>query len=84
MSARPFSILDAISDQRLFGQAFRDLSTWRAWLVFLAGLFALPMSEVGGSGLARMHWALDNRRGSRSPRVGWFAAGGLASRSSWR
>jgi hypothetical protein len=44
MSARAFSILDAISDQRLFGQAFRDLSTWRAWLGFLAGLFALPMS----------------------------------------
>jgi Terminase large subunit, T4likevirus-type, N-terminal len=46
MTARPFSILDAISDQRLFGQGFRDLSTWRAWLVFLAGLFALPMSEA--------------------------------------
>ena len=46
MSARAFSILDAISDQRLFGQAFRDLKTWRAWLVFLAGLFALPMSEA--------------------------------------
>jgi hypothetical protein len=45
MSARPFSIIDALSDQRLFGQAFRDLKTWRAWLVFLAGLFALPMSE---------------------------------------
>ena len=37
MSARGFSILDAIRDQRLFGPAFRDLSTWRAWLVFLAG-----------------------------------------------
>ena len=46
MSARPFSIIDAISDQRLFGQAFRDLSTWRAWLVFLGGLFALPMGEA--------------------------------------
>ena len=46
MSGRAFSILDAIRDQRLFGQAFRDLSTWRAWLVFLAGLFALPMSEA--------------------------------------
>jgi hypothetical protein len=45
MTARPFSILDAIRDQRLFGAAFKDVSTWRAWLVFLAGLFALPMSE---------------------------------------
>jgi terminase large subunit-like protein len=44
-SARAFSILDAIRDQRLLGAAFKDVSTWRAWLVFLAGLFALPMSE---------------------------------------
>jgi hypothetical protein len=44
--ARQFSILDAISDQRLFGSAFKDMSSWRAWLAFLAGLFALPMSEV--------------------------------------
>jgi len=46
MSARAFSILDAIRDQRLFGKAFKDEATWRAWFVFLAGLFALPMSEA--------------------------------------
>jgi hypothetical protein len=46
--ARQFSILDAISDQRLFGSAFKDMSSWRAWLAFLAGLFALPMSESRG------------------------------------
>jgi hypothetical protein len=45
VSARAFSILDAARDERLFGKALRDLSTWRAWFVFLAGLFALPMSE---------------------------------------
>jgi hypothetical protein len=46
MSARAFTILDAIEDARLFGGAFRDPSTWRSWLVFLAGLFALPMSKA--------------------------------------
>jgi hypothetical protein len=46
MSARAFTILDAIKDARLFGAAFRDRSTWGAWLAFLAGMFALPMSEV--------------------------------------
>jgi hypothetical protein len=47
MSARDeFTILDAIHDQRLFGRAFRDLSTWQSWLVFLAGLFALPLGEA--------------------------------------
>ena len=45
MSARAFSILDAIRDQRLFGAAFKDPSTWRAWGAFLAALFGLPMSE---------------------------------------
>ena len=46
--ARPFSILDAINDQRLFGAAFKDVSSWRAWFAFLAGLFALPMSVSRG------------------------------------
>jgi hypothetical protein len=44
--ARQFSIIDAIGDKRLFAPAFRDMATWQAWLVSLAGLFALPMSEA--------------------------------------
>ena len=44
MSARAFTILDAIIDQRLFGAAFRDLSTWRAWRAFLAGLRSTRLS----------------------------------------
>jgi len=47
MSARAFTILDAISDQRLFGAAFRDLSTWRAWRAFLAGLFGIAIGGLG-------------------------------------
>jgi hypothetical protein len=46
MSPRGFTIIDAVEDKRLFGTAFKDFSTWRSWLVFLAGLFALPMSEA--------------------------------------
>jgi hypothetical protein len=44
MSARAFTILDAISDKRLFGAAFKDEATWRAWFVFLAALFGIAMS----------------------------------------
>ena len=50
MSGRDVTILDAMRDQRLFGFAFRNLSTWSAWFAFLAGLFALPMSESEAQG----------------------------------
>ena len=37
-------ILDAIKDQKVFGQHFRA-DTWTSWLAFLAALFALPMTD---------------------------------------
>jgi hypothetical protein len=43
MSARAFSILDAVCDERLFLSAFKDLSTWRAWIAFLAALFGIAL-----------------------------------------
>ncbi len=41
MSAPSFDIIKACSDPNLFGLWFRDKSTWKMWLVFLAALFAL-------------------------------------------
>lgn len=40
-----FTILDALSDPNLFGgmSTFRDLSTWRSWLVFLRAAYGLPI-----------------------------------------
>lgn len=40
------TILDALADPNLFGAltAFRDLSTWRAWLVFVRAVYGLPLS----------------------------------------
>jgi hypothetical protein len=38
------SILDAIDDKELFAPWFKDRATWRSWFVFLAALFALPMT----------------------------------------
>jgi hypothetical protein len=46
MSGRDYTILDAIREPRLFGPAFKDMSTWRSWLAFLGALFALPLSEA--------------------------------------
>ena len=39
------SILKAIGDPRLFGSAFKDISTWRAWMAFLAALFGIALSR---------------------------------------
>jgi hypothetical protein len=39
------NVLQAARDTRVFGQHFRG-QTWDAWFVFLAALFALPMSEA--------------------------------------
>jgi len=38
------NILDAIRDREVFGQFFKG-ETWAAWCVFLAALFALPMTD---------------------------------------
>jgi hypothetical protein len=41
---RALTILDAIQDAALFGEHFRDATTWLAWTAFLCALFALPMT----------------------------------------
>lgn len=39
------NIIEAIQDPGLFRPLLKDLATWRAWIVFLKALFALPMTE---------------------------------------
>src|SRR5437879_6468114 len=38
------TILDAINDPKLFQPWFRKHESWESWLMFLAALFALPMT----------------------------------------
>ncbi len=38
-----FTILDALGDRQLFGRMFKDMDTWRNWIVFLKAVFCLPM-----------------------------------------
>ena len=40
------TIIDAVEDTNLFRLMFRSLETWRAWLVVLKAIFALPMTEA--------------------------------------
>jgi hypothetical protein len=44
IKAPAVTVLDVMSDQRLLGRHFRDEATWRAWRVFLAALFGLPIA----------------------------------------
>ena len=39
------TILNALADRRMLGalSCFHDLSTWRAWVVFLAAVYGLPL-----------------------------------------
>src|SRR5207247_5985385 len=41
-----FTVLDALRDPALFGghPAFRNLDSWRAWLVFLAAAYGLGLA----------------------------------------
>src|SRR5580700_5387163 len=41
---REVTILNAMADKKLFGRSFKDAKTWSTWRVFLAALFALPMT----------------------------------------
>jgi len=47
------NVLDAMRDPALFGSAFANADDWRAWRVFLAALFALPVSDPADVALYR-------------------------------
>jgi len=39
------TIIDAIESLKIFRPLFKDLSTWRPWIVFLKALFGLPIED---------------------------------------
>ncbi|MDP2355488.1 MAG: hypothetical protein Q8M31_05445 [Beijerinckiaceae bacterium] len=39
------TLLDAMTDPKLFGSFFKDLDSWLAWTAFIASVFGLPMTE---------------------------------------
>lgn len=73
------NIIEAINSEKLFRPAFRDLTTWSAWLTLLKALFGLPMSEDDlalftrctgrerpPEGEFKELWAIVGRRGGKS------------------
>ena len=72
-------ILTARRPRQVFGPSFRDPETWKAWRVYLAALFALPMTEDQlaiyractaredpPSDPAKESWLVCGRRGGKS------------------
>ena len=39
------NIVEAIKDDRFFRPVFKDLDTWKAWIVLLKALFAIEMTK---------------------------------------
>src|SRR5262245_7303446 len=73
------TILDALDDDTLFGSAFPERDSWRAWRVVLAGLFGLPL-EAEDRELYERH---TGRREVPSvlPKEGWVVVGRRGGKS---
>jgi hypothetical protein len=59
------TIIEAIQDPALFRPAFKDLETWRAWMVYLRALFGLPGIEGADLDLFRECTGLSEPPGER-------------------
>lgn len=45
-------ILKAIGSKNILGKAFKDIGTWRGWMVLLAVVFALPLERLEAFGIS--------------------------------
>jgi len=73
------TILDAISDRRLFAPWFKDRATWESWFAFLAALFALPMSPEQ---LLTFRECTGRSKSAAEPaKEGWLVCGRRAGKS---
>ena len=59
------NILHALDDPKVFGPFFKG-DTWAAWRVFLAALFALPMTAEQACDLPAAHWSQRSHRAQPS------------------
>jgi hypothetical protein len=47
------NIIEAMEDPRFLRPSFRDLSSWRSWMIFLRALFGLPITDPGDLAIFR-------------------------------
>ena len=74
------TIVDALADQHLFGamSVFRDLATWRAWLVLLRAAYGFPLAEDERACFQRH----TGRANYVPPPGGWAGAASMASQAT--
>ena len=74
------TIIEALADRNLFGglPAFKDLSTWRAWLVFLRAAYGLQLG-ADDCELFKRH---TGRSGYHPPPGGWPEVACIVGRQS--
>jgi hypothetical protein len=90
------SILQAMSEPRIWGPWFRDPATWQPWRAFLASLFGLPLSDgdrilfrtctgrdAPPKGGCNEAWLIVGRRGGKSMTLALIAVY-LAVFRDWR
>ncbi len=60
------TIIEALGDSRFFKGLFRDLESWRAWIVYLRALFGLPIEDEGELKIFRECTGLESAPAERS------------------
>ncbi len=68
------TILEAMRDPALFGPWFEQRASWRAWEVFLAALFGLPLVAEGATTLYARHTGR-SALPAQPAREGWVIVG---------
>ena len=74
------NIIDIIDDERFFKPLFRDISTWKAWKVFLKSLFGIPITDKVEKRLFRQCTGLKNPRNAPA-REAYVIAGRRSGKS---
>jgi len=75
------NIIEAIEDPRFFRPLFRDISTWRGWIVFLKSVFGIPISDAVELGVYESCTGLSSPKNIRAREV--YCIAGRRSGKSW-
>lgn len=80
------TVLEALKDPHLFGglPAFRDLTTWSAWIVFLKATYGLALTRHEQSSSSSTRAARPMRRQRVASLRPWPSSAYNQARARWR